>query len=55
MVVKGKGKGRMGGRFAAGPGGNCICPKCNYKTPQTRGVPCRSKKRPKCGTLMIRE
>ena len=47
------GRGRMGG-VAAGPGGICKCPKCGYEEPQVRGVPCTSKKCPKCKTLMIR-
>ena len=48
------GGGRMGG-FAAGPGGNCICPKCGYKEPQIRGQPCMNKKCPKCQSPMTRE
>jgi predicted DNA-binding protein (UPF0251 family) len=47
------GRGRMGG-FAAGPGGMCVCSKCGYKEPQTRGVPCVSKKCPKCGARLTR-
>jgi len=45
----------MGGGFAAGPGGNCVCAKCKYTEPQVRGQPCMNKKCPKCGTLMTRE
>jgi len=48
------GGGRMGG-FAAGPGGNCVCPKCGHKEAQIRGQPCMNKKCPKCGTPMTRE
>jgi len=48
------GGGRMGG-FAAGPSGNCVCPKCGYKETHQTGVPCYQKKCPKCGSLMIRE
>ena len=47
------GRGRMGG-FAAGPSGNCICPKCGYKETHQTGVPCYQKKCPKCGSPMIR-
>ncbi|MFH1875190.1 MAG: hypothetical protein ABH859_08450 [Pseudomonadota bacterium] len=47
------GRGRQGG-FAAGPGGECMCPKCGQKTAHTRGTPCNSMKCPKCGTLMTR-
>ena len=48
------GRGRMGGGFAAGPGGVCKCPKCGYQKPQVRGQPCMNKKCPKCKTLMVR-
>jgi hypothetical protein len=48
------GRGRMGGPFAAGPSGNCICPKCGYKELHRIGVPCYNKKCPKCGTKMTR-
>jgi len=47
------GRGRMGG-FAAGPSGNCICPKCGHKETHQTGVPCYQKKCPKCGSPMIR-
>ena len=48
------GGGRMGGPFAAGPGGVCKCTKCGYEEPQVRGQPCMSKKCPKCGSPMAR-
>jgi uncharacterized protein len=48
------GGGRMGG-FAAGPSGNCICPKCGYKEAHATGVPCYNRKCPKCGSQMTRE
>jgi predicted DNA-binding protein (UPF0251 family) len=48
------GRGRMGG-FAAGPNGNCVCPKCRYKEAHQIGVPCYQKKCPKCGSPMTRE
>jgi uncharacterized protein len=50
----GGGRGRMG-RFAAGPGGICKCPKCGYEEPQVRGQPCMNKKCPNCQTQMTRE
>ena len=50
----GGGRGRMGGPFAAGPGGVCKCTSCDYEEPQVRGQPCMNKKCPKCGAPMIR-
>ena len=47
-------KGRMGGPAAAGPGGNCVCPKCSHKEPHTVGQPCNQKTCPQCGTQMTR-
>ncbi len=49
-----RGRGRMGGPFAAGPGGECVCPICGYREPQVRGSPCINKKCPKCGAKMTR-
>ncbi|MCC7174096.1 MAG: NifB/NifX family molybdenum-iron cluster-binding protein [Bryobacterales bacterium] len=46
--------GRMGGPFAAGPGGECACPNCGEKTPHTAGQPCNQMKCPKCGASMTR-
>lgn len=53
-VNKGVGRGRMGGQFAAGPAGACICPECEYEQPHRRGQPCNQIECPKCGTLMTR-
>ncbi len=47
------GRGRMGG-FAAGPGGDCVCPKCGAKAAHQVGVPCYQQKCPKCGSAMTR-
>jgi uncharacterized protein len=48
------GRGRMGGAFSAGPGGECICPGCDYKIAHVAGQPCSDKKCPKCGAKLIR-
>ena len=49
-----RGKGQGGGPFAAGPGGNCVCPKCGHKEPHIAGQPCNQKMCPKCDTQMTR-
>jgi len=51
----GRGRGKMGGPFAAGTGGNCVCPKCGHAGPHVAGQPCSKKKCPKCGTQMTRQ
>ncbi len=51
---QGQGQGRMGGPFAAGPGGGCICPSCGYKLQHLLGQPCNQKQCPKCGANMTR-
>lgn len=48
------GRGMMGGSFAGGPGGFCVCPKCKHKVKHTVADPCLRKKCSKCGTKMIR-
>lgn len=50
----GRGRGRMGGPQAAGPGGSCICPRCGYTMPHVAGQPCNRKACPKCKTTMTR-
>jgi hypothetical protein len=50
----GRGRGRMGGPLAAGPGGECVCPKCGTKTPHTPGQPCVQQVCPSCGATMTR-
>ena len=47
------GRGRMGG-IAAGPSGECVCPKCGAIVPHQIGVPCTQQKCPKCGSPMVR-
>lgn len=51
---RGQGQGRMGGSFAAGLGGNCICPSCGATVPHIARQPCNAISCPKCGTKMIR-
>ncbi len=50
----GRGRGRKGGPFAAGPGGQCVCPSCGHKVAHVPGQPCNQKACPKCGTTMTR-
>ena len=47
-------RGRMGGPYAAGPGGDCVCPNCGNRMPHQAGIPCYNQKCPKCGTKMVR-
>ena len=42
-------------RHEMGPGGECVCPKCEEKVPHRRGVPCEEERCPKCGAKMLRE
>lgn len=53
----GRGRGRMGGPFAAGPGGVCICtnPECKKEVPHRAGAPCYQAKCPKCGSPLVRK
>jgi NAD-dependent SIR2 family protein deacetylase len=45
----------MNSRNRMGSSGNCICPKCGYKIPHRRGVPCQEDVCPKCNAKMLRE
>lgn len=59
MPGRGGGFGRggrrgLGGGFGYGPGGECICPNCNYHQVHKLGVPCYNIKCPRCGTPMTR-
>ena len=38
-----------------GAGGFCVCMHCGTKTPHREGIPCRTERCPKCGTVMLRE
>ncbi|MDD5748642.1 MAG: DUF5320 domain-containing protein [Actinomycetota bacterium] len=52
----GRCRGRMGGdKPGSGPGGNCVCPSCGATVLHTRGIPCFSKKCPKCGSRMTKQ
>lgn len=48
------GRRGLGGGFGLGPSGECICLNCNYRESHERGVPCYSRKCPKCGAPMTR-
>jgi len=52
-------RGRFRGEFetakGGGPGGYCVCPKCGYKIPHQRGIPCSQLLCPKCRINLIRE
>lgn len=49
------GTGRIGrGMGFRGPATMCKCSNCNWQEPKERGIPCASKKCPKCGSAMIR-
>ena len=59
---QGKGGGRsraraigLGGGYGFGPGGECICPNCNFRAPHQLGVPCVEQHCPECGSKMTRE
>ncbi len=52
---RGGGRGRMGGPYAAGPGGYCKCPNCGNREPHRPGIPCTNQTCPKCGAKMMRE
>lgn len=47
--------GRMGGKKAAGPGGQCVCPSCGAVIQHQTGAPCYQIKCPKCGKAMARK
>jgi hypothetical protein len=51
---QGQGRGRMGGPFAAGPGGSCVCPNCGATVAHVVGQPCNQSSCQKCGTKMTR-
>lgn len=53
--IAGRGRGRgYGGGSGQGPAGMCRCANCGYTNPHQLGVPCYSRKCPKCGAPMTR-
>jgi hypothetical protein len=54
--ARGIGRGRMEGNMpGSGPGGSCVCVKCDLRVSHSAGVPCRVMKCPKCGGVMVKE
>jgi hypothetical protein len=51
---RGSGHRGLGGGFAHGPGDECVCPNYGYRESHQLGVPCHTKKCPKCVSLMTR-
>ena len=50
-----QGGGRMGGPYAAGPGGECVCPKCEKTYLHVAGRPCVQRRCTACNTWLIRK
>jgi hypothetical protein len=48
------GRRGLGGGFARGPGGYCICSNCGEKVAHKIATPCQYQKCPKCGSPMTR-
>jgi len=42
-------------RYGLGPEGTCICHKCGYTERHVTGIPCYTKKCPKCGFALTRK
>jgi hypothetical protein len=58
-IGKGGGFGRgaqrgLGGGIGLGPGGECVCPICNYHQNHKLGIACNKIKCPKCGATLRR-
>ena len=51
---QGQGKGRMGGPFAAGPGGKCTCTNCGAMIDHVVRQPCNATSCLECGAKMTR-
>lgn len=52
---KGRFKGEFEEAMGGGPGGYCVCTKCDYKIPHERGVPCSTLECPNCKIKLIRK
>jgi cation diffusion facilitator family transporter len=52
---KGKFREKIEKAAGRGPDGDCVCPKCGYKIPHQRGIPCSSIKCPKCDINLERK
>ena len=52
---KGKFKKEVGEAQGQGPEGYCFCPKCNYKIPHIKGIPCSTMKCPDCNVDLERK
>ena len=51
----GAGQGRSrNNRMGAGPGGECLCPKCGKTIPHRQGQPCSKEICLECGANMTR-
>ena len=47
-MTRGEGVGKGGRRQGDFGADVCVCPKCGYKEPHVKGVPCYSKVCPRC-------
>jgi len=52
---KGKFKKEVSEVQGQGPEGYCVCPKCNYKIPHIKGIPCSTMKCPNCNVDLERK
>lgn len=52
--IERQGRGRKEGPLAAGPGGKCYCPECDFEEDHVSGDPCEDKKCPRCGSSLVR-
>jgi hypothetical protein len=43
-----------GGLLVAGPGGDCVCPRCGSRTSHAGGTPCHTLTCPECGEKLVR-